>query len=367
MRAQLPANPVEQLTDLQSACDEDPSWVCRRVFEWTESAWWAGFAEWFVARPATILVIVALAFVTNRVARRLIRRGIERWVEDPEGRTRRMGRLRSRAPNLLVATAKVNSLRSDARAQTLISVLRGVASVAIWFVAIVAILGVLEVDLTPIIAGAGIIGVALGFGAQNLVRDFISGTFIILEDQYGVGDFIDLGEAVGKVEAITLRLTRIRDVNGVVWHVPNGEIARVANQSQEWARALLDVEVAYETDLDHAQRVIGRTAEELSADPEAQYDILESPEVWGVQSFNADGIAIRVVLKTRPGSQWAVLRQLRRRLKEAFDEEGIEIPFPQRTLWVREVPGEASTGLPGPAPPPTPPPASPESADPGGR
>jgi small conductance mechanosensitive channel len=159
---------------------------------------------------------------------------------------------------------------------------------------------------------------------------------MLIEDQYGVGDVIDIGDATGTVENVSLRSTTIRDVYGTVWHVPNGEIARVGNHSQLWSRALIDVEVAYDVDLRFAQGVIQRTADEFWDDPEWGGDeLMERPEVWGVQNLGASGIAIRLVVKTEPSMQWAVERELRLRLKEALDAAGIEIPFPQQTVWLR--------------------------------
>ena len=158
---------------------------------------------------------------------------------------------------------------------------------------------------------------------------------MILEDQYGVGDVIDAGEASGTVESVGLRTTRLRDVEGVVWHVRNGEIMRVGNMSQGWSRSLLDIDVAYDSDLDLATTTITQTAESLRSDPAFTDAILEAPEVWGVQALGADGITLRLVVKTVPLEQWRVSRELRRRIKDALDAVGIEIPFPQRTLWVR--------------------------------
>jgi small conductance mechanosensitive channel len=197
------------------------------------------------------------------------------------------------------------------------------------------------VNLGPLIAGAGIAGVAIGFGAQSLVKDFLSGIFMLVEDQYGVGDIVDVGEATGTVEAVTLRTTRIRSVDGTVWHVPNGTIDRVGNMSQQWARALLDVDVAYGTDIDDAQRVIKAVADAVAEDPEWRHRILEPPEVWGIESMGPDAISIRLVVKTRPGDQFPVMRELRRRLSDTFLSEGIEMPFPQRSVWVRRDAGSS--------------------------
>jgi small conductance mechanosensitive channel len=184
-----------------------------------------------------------------------------------------------------------------------------------------------------LLAGAGVVGVALGFGAQNLVRDFLSGIFMLIEDQYGVGDVIDAGPATGKVEGVSLRTTRIRDVEGNVWHIPNGVIQRVANKSQEWSRALLDIQVAYDADTGRAADVIKRVADETWRDPVWSAEMLEEPEVWGVESLDVNGVSIRLVAKTKPLSQWKVERELRARIKQALEAEGIEIPLPQAVVW----------------------------------
>ena len=194
-----------------------------------------------------------------------------------------------------------------------------------------------DVNLGPLIASAGIVGIALGFGAQSLVKDFLSGIFMLIEDQFGVGDIIDVGPAAGVVEGVSLRTTLIRDVHGTLWHVPNGEILRVANKSQQWARAVLDIEVAYDTDINHAMNVIKQVADAVWEEAPVNATILEEPEIWGVEGFGASAIAIRLAVKVEPGEQWAASREIRRRLKAAFDAEGIEIPFPQRTVWMHEV------------------------------
>ena len=332
-------SPVQDLVDVANpseGCGDDPSWLCEWVLDQTDNKTLAGWSDWFVTKPATILLVVAIAWVANRLLRWVVGRAVQRTMGG-ERRAGRWHRLRSRAP-LVLQTGQDEDLRRDARAGTLVTVAQGLVTLTVAFVALIAILSVLGVNLAPLLAGAGILGVALGFGAQDMVKDFVSGTFIILEDQYGIGDVVDLGEATGTVEKVTLRVTRLRDVNGVVWHVPNGEIVRVANKSQDWARALLDVDVAYDTDLDRARDVIQRTAEAMAADDEWQPEILDAPEMWGVENFGADGITMRLVAKVRPASQWKVERELRRRLKAAFDAEGIEIPFPQRTLWVKREP-----------------------------
>jgi small conductance mechanosensitive channel len=206
------------------------------------------------------------------------------------------------------------------------SLLKSIATGLIMAIVVVMVLDQVGVNIAPIIASAGIVGIALGFGAQNLVKDFLSGIFMILEDQYGVGDSVDVGEATGTVEAVGLRVTRLRDVDGTVWYVRNGEILRVGNQSQNWARTVLDITVAYESDLDQVQQLLQEEASALYEDEQFHDIIIEPPEVWGVERFDKDGAVVRVVLKTAPLQQWLVARTMRQRVKARFDAAGIRIP-----------------------------------------
>ena len=267
---------------------------------------------------ATAVAVLAGAWVANRLVRRAIRRMVDHMTDDGA-----LGALR--APTALARTGEIPSLRRVQRAETVGALLKSVASFGIWTLAGLMALGTLGLDLGPLIAGAGIVGVAVGFGSQNLVRDFISGIFMLMEDQYGVGDVVDAGPATGTVEGVGLRTTRLRDVSGTLWHIPNGEIRRVGNRSQGWARALVDVEVAYSTDLDATTRTIEQVAHELYVDEHWAARILEQPEVWGVEELGPDGIRVRLVAKTRPLEQWKVARELRARLKVAFDQAGIEV------------------------------------------
>ena len=278
-----------------------------------------------IAKPLAILVILLAAFLANRLARWLIKRTMHR-ITDPTHQ-QRLARIRKRTPNALLRTDEWN-LRTEARIHTLTAVFRSLATAFIWFVALVWILDVLGINFGPLIAGAGIAGIALGFGTQTMVRDFIAGFFIVAEDQFGVGDVVDLGgNAKGTVEQVTLRSTRVRDVEGTLWHVPNGQLTRVANKSQEWARALIDVVVPYQADLDVVSEVMQRVADDLAADSRWQREVLEPADIWGVQDFAADGIHVRMVIKTRPAAQFGLLRELRRRLKTAFDVAGIAFAY----------------------------------------
>lgn len=320
------------------ACGENPSFICEQVFDWTGSEAWADAADTLLATPAQILLILVVAYVANRILRRAIRR-VTHKITDPEAQDR-LSKLKLRAPAAIVSTGPL-SLRAASRARTLGLVLRSIASGIIWTIAVTMILGELGVNLGPLIAGAGIAGVAIGFGAQSLVKDFLAGIFILVEDQYGVGDIIDAGPATGTVEAITLRTTRLRDVQGTVWHIPNGTIVRVGNMSQQWSRALLDVEVAYGTDVDRVEPVIERVADGLWRDPEWSGKILEVPEVWGIERIEAEAIAIRLVVKTRPAEQFPVVRELRRRLTNSFLDQGITLRSPQSAAWVRRDAGSS--------------------------
>jgi small conductance mechanosensitive channel len=331
--------------EVVDACGSDPGTVCEFVYELTDSELVADFAAWAV-RPLTAIAILLAAWVVNRLARKAIDRFIERLIKDREDKAEERrkaevddGRF-SQSWNRALEKARLLSdqaERGKQRAQALGTVLKSIASLVVYTLALMMALAEFGISLGPLIASAGIVGVALGFGAQTLVRDFLSGIFMLVEDQYGVGDIVDVGEATGIVEEIKLRTTRLRDVNGTVWFVPNGEIRRIGNKSQQWARAVLDVEVAYDTDIPHAMRVIKEVADGVWQDQIEDATVLEEPEIWGVEMFGASSIAIRLVLKVEPGEQWATAREVRRRLKTAFDAEEIEIPFPQRTVWMRTV------------------------------
>ncbi len=320
---------------LFDACGADPNSVCRWVYEQTDSSFLAIVAEWVVARIVPMLLILVGALVVSRLLRRAIGRLIDRMAAVPKDS--RLDALRSKGPGRFLLNEHGASLRSEARAKTIGQVLTSISTFFVWGIAVFMMLGELGINIGPLIAGAGIVGVALGFGAQAVVRDFLAGIFMIVEDQYGVGDSIDVGGVAGTVEKVGLRTTTLREVTGTLWHVPNGEIKRIGNRSQLWSRALLDIEVAYDTDLRLAEGVIQRVANEMWRDPEWGGDeLIEEPEVWGVQNLGASGIAIRLVIKTAPATQWQVERELRLRIKEAFDQAGIEIPFPQRTIWLRK-------------------------------
>jgi small-conductance mechanosensitive channel len=286
-------------------------------------------ADFLIGAPLRIAAIVLIAAIVNRLARRGVRRGLAKVGQG--GLRERFGQRGSRK-RILADTDELTP-RSAQRVEALSTVLRSLVTFAIWTIAGFMVLDQVGINLGPLLAGAGILGVAIGFGSQSLVKDFLAGVFILVEDQFGVGDTVDLGEAVGVVEVVSLRTTRLRSVDGTVWHVPNGEIGRVGNKSQHWSRALLDIQVAYTTDLAEARSVIKDVADDVWREqPET---ILEEPELWGVENLGAHGVDIRLVVKTQPSKQWEVSRLIRERIKAAFDERGIEIPFPQQTIWMR--------------------------------
>ncbi|MGH9024279.1 MAG: mechanosensitive ion channel family protein [Acidimicrobiia bacterium] len=308
---------------------DNAGWLCTSVLERTGNRELAQVADAFVARPLTAAFILLGAFLVNALIRRAISRLVCRLEDDPLGRT-----VRSRVGRAVLDAANASSrARRVQRAETVGALLRSLSTLVVWTFAILIALGELGLNLGPLIAGAGIIGVAVGFGSQSLVRDFLSGIFMTVEDQYGVGDIIDVGSVSGTVESVSLRTTRLRDVEGVVWHVPNGEIRRVGNKGQHWSRSLLDVPLAHDTEVGWAIEVIQEVADGLSGDPDWKDQILERPEVWGLERFDADGLAVRVVVKTAPLAQWKVSRELRQRLKENFDTRGIEVP--QTTISIR--------------------------------
>ena len=337
------------LAELSDACGDDPSGICERTYDLTDSETVAELVDWFVGPPVRIIVILIVAWMVARVARRWVDRYVEGLVAEhvaaEEQAVTHKGMFSPIEERALerMREFQTRSERSRQRAITLGHVLSSVLTVFVWTTAVLLVMSELGINLGPLLAGAGIAGVAISFGAQSLVRDFLSGIFIVFEDQYGVGDNVNLGEASGTIERVSLRTTRLRDIDGTLWVVPNGEIQRVANHSQLWARTVLDVDVAYDTDLEAAMVLIKDTADELWHEEDEATTILEEPEVWGIQQLGDSAISIRLTLKTEPSEQWATARVLRLRLKRAFDEAGIDIPFPQQVVHLRPVTDDAAT------------------------
>jgi small-conductance mechanosensitive channel len=306
--------------------------LCSFLYQLTGRGWLADTSYYFLVKPFRILVIIVIALILRYVVNRMIRR---LTIGAGEGTTPSLLRpLRERMPESLQEATGMRSERRRQRAEALGSVLRSLSAVAIFTVAIMLILAELGVNLAPLIASAGIAGIALGFGAQNLVKDFIAGLFMLLEDQYGVGDVVDVGEADGTVEAVGLRITTIRDARGVLWYIRNGEIIRVGNKSQGWAVVMVDIPVGF-SGVDEATAVLRAAAATLAEDPDLAADLLEAPDVLGVEQITADGAVVRTTAKTPSEAQWRVGRELRRRLAEALVAAGITQHMTAGRVFVR--------------------------------
>jgi len=307
----------------EPVCATDPGSWCERFYRWTDNDFLAQSADTIVSHAFTITLIVLLALLT----RFLLHRAIHRLIEGAT--SSRVSNLISRRtrPQLGESAALPVTPRRAQRARTIGSVLRSASSFIVSAIAVVMILAEFGVALGPILASAGIVGIALGFGAQNLVRDFLSGMFMLLEDQYGVGDIVDLGSANGTVEAVGLRITTVRDGNGTVWYVRNGEILRVGNKSQGYAVAVADLLLAHNADIAQAAEIATRVAAEAVADPDIAEHVIEEPEVVGIEKVGPEGVTFRVTARTAPGQQFGVQRALITALTEAFDRAGLPRPL----------------------------------------
>ncbi|QIG42142.1 mechanosensitive ion channel family protein [Nocardioides anomalus] len=323
---------------LSSPCQPDES-LCNWVDDRTGNATLANLADAFIGLPLAVLGLVVLGlvvrFVAHRVVDRIVAGAEEGVLPDRVSRFSRRRRHQEQTHTQELRDLAAQTRRVQ-RAKTMGDLLKSVITGVLVAIFGTMILSQVGVNIAPIIASAGIIGIALGFGAQSLVKDFLSGIFLIFEDQFGVGDVVDVGEASGTVEAVSLRVTRLRSLDGTVWYVPNGEILRVGNQSQNWSRAVIDVGVGYDEELGRVKRVLQEVARDLWEDDDYRSLIIEEPEVTGVEALSADSVTLRVLVKTQPLEQWGIGRELRQRIKARFDHEGIEMPFPQRVVWHRD-------------------------------
>ncbi|MFS1303485.1 mechanosensitive ion channel family protein [Streptosporangium longisporum] len=281
-------------------------------------------ANWapVVAAALALVLVIVIALILRNVAHRLINRVVRRASS---GRTSLAGRLRGRDAPAPEGLDAILAERRRQRAETMGSVLKHVASIIILGTAVLTVLERLTIPIAPLLTSVGIVGVAIGFGAQELVKDFIAGMFMLLEDQYGVGDVIDAGAAVGTVEAVTLRITRLRDADGRVWYVRNGTITRVGNESQGWSRATVDVPVAYASDVPAVRDLLKATVEEMWEDPGFRSVIVEEPQVWGIEQISDTSVIFRISAKTLPSKQAEIARELRLRVKTALDRASIPI------------------------------------------
>ncbi len=303
--------------------NELPNWVSDR-------------AEVIGVTSAKVLVILVVAWLTRYLLHRAINRLTDRTAR---GETPVILRpLGNRARNSL-RDSVIPSERREQRAAAMGSVMRSFVSIVVLSITVVLLLGELGINLTPIVASAGVVGVALGFGAQNLVKDFLSGIGLILEDQYGVGDVVDLGEASGTVEAVGLRTTRLRANTGVVWYVRNGEIIRVGNKSQGYATVVIDVPVAHDTDLVLARRALQEVGDQLVQDENWADTVLGDAESLGVEQITASAIILRLQVRTTTADQWRVARELRQRIAQRFAELDIASPLPIMGMGMGEAGG----------------------------
>lgn len=303
------------------------------------------FVDWFnenstefVSGVINIVIIVVIALVLRAVVGRVIDQLTKRMVNSRE----KIDKAKAKAAARIIKQSEESrGERQRQRANTIASVLKSVASFVIFGIAFVTILGQVGINIGPIIASAGVIGLAIGFGAQSLVQDFLSGIFMMVEDQYGVGDVVDVGDAVGTVEAVTLRVTKIRDLNGGLWHVRNGEIMRVCNMNQDWANAVVELPLDYSVDLEDAKPVIQRSIDEFADNPEFAAKIIERPSINGVVGIGNGAVTVRVIVTTQPGDQWAMGRELRAHLKRGLDEAGVKVAYP---VLPAAGPGAAQSG-----------------------
>ena len=310
-----PAEPTE--TPSPECLDEV---ACQWAWDLTGSVWFAEGSYWILIKPLRIVMILLLAMAARWLVHRTIRRLVRTTTE--AGVPTMLRPLRERIPTAATAPGEFVPERRRQRAEAIGSVLRSLTTAFIFGIALLMVLKEFSFDLAPLLASAGIAGVALGFGAQSLVKDLIAGLFMLIEDQYGVGDNVDLGEATGVVEAVGLRVTTVRDGRGVLWYIRNGEIVRVGNRSQGWALVVIDLPIGF-AGTEEAMAVLRTAAASVAVDPELTQAIVEPPEVLGVEQVTVEGTVIRTVVKTTAEGQFAVGRELRLRLAEALENSGI--------------------------------------------
>ena len=291
---------------------------------WLSPTFWNDLVSqtvtWLISTLPSLLIIAILAFILLKVTNLFLRRIKPIMLKHME------------------SGSDLDSRELEKRLDTLLGILRSIIKVIIWVMVGMLVLRKIGIDIAPIIAGAGIVGLAVGFGAQELVRDFIAGFFMLLENQIREGDVAIVNGTGGLVEHVGMRTIVLRDLSGVVHVFQNGKVNTLSNMTKNWSGMVFDIGVAYKEDTDKVAEVIQQVAEELRADPDFRDKILEPIEIFGVDEFGDSAVIMKARFKTVPIEQWAVGREYRRRLKKAFDEQGIEIPFPHRTIyWGEEI------------------------------
>lgn len=290
--------------------------------------------DWFLGAPLQSAIAVLAGALVLALLRASIARAVRGVVDSSTQVRHHARRLLLRTRTEPSTSDQLAIARRVQRAETMGSVLRSAAALVVGIVVLTVVAGINDWQLGPLLASAGVAGVALGFGAQTLVKDFLSGLFMLIEDQYGVGDVVDLGEASGTVEAIGLRVTQVRDLNGTLWYVRNGEVIRVGNKTQGWSRAVVEVRIGPDQDVSAAVDLLTDVAARVAQDDAIAPMLLAEPEVSAFEDLTGESVMLRVLAKTAPAKQWDVQRELRARIREAFLERGLPLALPRREVLV---------------------------------
>ncbi len=295
---------------------------------------------WLGSHGIRLLIIIVLAIIAHQIAKVLLPRVVTKIItrKSRGGVARKAKEVRDRLIPWLSEREEKARLPEEIkqRADTLGRFLVRVAAVVIWIIAAFIMLSEIGLNITPLLVGSGIIGIGIGLGAQGHIRDVISGFFIIMEDQYAIGDWVQIADVSGLVEDITIRRTILRDLDGIVHIVPNGQIRTTSNYTKDWARVNLNISVAYGEDMDHVTAVINRVGREMADEEYWKPLMFDAPQVLRVDKFGDSGIEIKILGETKPMYQWEAMGELRKRIKKAFDQEGIEIPWPHIKLYFGE-------------------------------
>lgn len=322
MLAQAAEEEAELSVEVAESC-ADLGPVCDLLVQWTGNESASSTIAWLLGTPLKIAIIAIAALLLNRFVRRRIQRLMDRLGTASEDASGKLLSERSRE-------------RAGQRTDTIGSLLRSLTTGLIFGIAALMILELIGISIVPIIASAGVLGLAIGFGAQSVVEDFLRGLFMLGEDQFGVGDRVDVGSVNGYVERVTLRTTIIKDPNGTLWHIPNSEIDYVANESQESSRAVVEVALAYDTDIEHAIEALGAAANAACSDPEWEDKVLSPPQVRGIQDLKYDDLSIRVQVWVESSARRQFERHLRKSLKQGMDQGGVAHPNTGYDIWMRE-------------------------------